>query len=49
MSGAPLDPELVCKARIEEIEYITSMNLYDKVPIEQCWQVTGKGHIDKMD
>ena len=45
VSGAPLDPAEVRRARLEEIEYIRTMNLYTKVPIEQCWGQTRKGPI----
>lgn len=49
-SGAPLDPEMVYKARIENVEYIRKMKLYDKVPKYECWKETGMGaHIHKMD
>ena len=34
VSGAPLDPEQVYKARMEEVTFIREMGLYDKVPIE---------------
>ena len=42
VSGALLDPEQVYKARLEEVEYIRGMKLYDEVPNDECWQVTGK-------
>ena len=45
VSGAPLDPEKVHAARMEEIEFIRGIGLYDKVPIEECWRNTGKGPI----
>ena len=36
VSGAELDPKLVKKARLEEIEYVKAMHFYTKVPISQC-------------
>ena len=45
VSGSPLDPEKVYAARMEKIEFIRGMGLYDKVPIEECWRNTGKGPI----
>ena len=40
-SGAELDPQEVERAMIAEIEYFKSMGVYEKVPIEECWSVTG--------
>ena len=34
VSGAELKPELVKKARQEEMQYVRKMRLYDKVPVE---------------
>ena len=45
VSGAELNPELVMKARREEIEYVRKMNLYTKVPISQCYEITKKAPI----
>ena len=45
VSGAPLDPEKVYEARMEEVNFTRGMGLYDKVPIDECWQNTGKGPI----
>ena len=45
VSGAELDPKRVYKARMEEVQFIRNMNLYDKVPIAECWSVTGKAPI----
>lgn len=42
VSGAYLDPREVIKARLAEVDYIRKMNLYTKVPIAECWKVTGK-------
>ena len=45
VSGAPLKPELVIKARQEEMEYFRKMGVYCKVSIEECRSKTGKGPI----
>ncbi len=45
VSGAPLDPKEVYRARKEEVKFIQDMNLYDKVPVEECWKNTGKAPI----
>ena len=45
VSGAALDPKEVRRARSEEIEYVHKMELYEKVPVEECWNVTGKNPI----
>ena len=45
VSGAPLDPNKVFEARMEEVEFIRGMGLYDKVPVEECWKNTCKGPI----
>ena len=45
VSGAPLDPQEVQRARREEIEYVHTMNLYDKVLINEAYQQIGKGPI----
>ena len=42
VSGAELDPKEVKRARAEEVEYVRKMKLYNKVPIEECYQKTGK-------
>ena len=42
VSGAYLDPQMVKKARAEEVEYVRSMKLYTKVPIKECLAKTGK-------
>ena len=44
-SGGELDPQLVRQARRSEIEYFKDMNVYCKVPIEECWEVTGANPI----
>ena len=42
ISGKELDPELVKRARVEEIEEFNKHRVYVKVPIEECIRVTGK-------
>ena len=44
-SGARLKPELTRKARLEEIAYFRAMEVYEKVPIEECWEQTGQAPI----
>ena len=44
-SGAPLKPELMRQARRDEIDYFKKMNVYQKVPVHEAWQETGKGPI----
>ena len=43
--GARLKPELMRRARRDEIAYFKEMEVYEKVPIEECWKETGKGPI----
>ena len=45
VSGATLEPKEVRGARSEEIKYVRDMGLYEKVPIEQCYNKTGKAAI----
>ena len=45
VSGAQLDPKVAKLARQEEIDYIHKMNLYTKVPVQECHQKAGKGTI----
>ena len=40
VSGAALDPKEAKRARREEIEYVHKMQLYDKVPVEECLRMT---------
>ena len=42
MSTDFLDPMLVRKAREDEMSYVKSYQVYEKVPIEQCLRDTGK-------
>ena len=41
-SGARLKPELMRRVRRDEIAYFKEMEVYEKVPIEECWKETGK-------
>ena len=41
VSGEMLDPKMVRKARMEEVDYIRKSNLYTKVPIQECIEKTG--------
>ena len=45
VSGKPLDPELVKKARQEEIGFFRRKGVHKKVPIEEAWKNTGKSPI----
>ena len=45
LSGEPLDTERVIRARAEEIAEFRKREVYDKVPISQCWERTGKAPI----
>ena len=45
ISGEPLSTERVIRARLEEIEEFRKREVYDKVPIRQCWERTGKAPI----
>ena len=41
-TGASLDAKKVKDARQLEMEYHDKMHVFDKVPIAQCWERTGK-------
>ena len=45
MSGELLDTQLVKMARNEEMIEVRKHKLYDKVPIQECWEMTGKAPI----
>ena len=45
MSGKRLKPDLVKQARTEELAEFKAFKVYDKVNIEECWEVTGKDPI----
>ena len=38
MSGKKLIPELVKKARREELGEVAKHGVYKKVPLEECWK-----------
>ena len=42
ITGAPLDPELVERARSDELAWVRKQCVYRKVPIEQCLSTTGR-------
>ena len=41
-TGEPLDAKNVKEARQLEMKYYDKMHVFDKVPISQCWERTGK-------
>ena len=41
-TGESLDAKKVKEARQLEMEYYDKMHVFDKVPIAQCWEITGK-------
>ena len=41
-TGKILDPELVVAARAEEVGYMSKIKLYEKVPVTEAWEKTGK-------
>merc|ERR1711873_169630 len=45
LSGKPLNPELVKRARLEEMGELAKHRVYEKVPISECWNKTGSGPI----
>ena len=46
VSGAQLNTAKVKAARAEEVKVIHDFNVYDKVPVAECWSETGKPPID---
>ena len=44
-TGESLDAKKVKEARQLEMEYYDKMHVFDKVPIAQCWERTGKAHL----
>ena len=42
VTGKPLKPELVQKARQGEVDELERLEVFDKVPIDECWRNTGK-------
>ena len=45
VSGARLIPEQVAAASKDEINYFKERGVYEKVPVSECWEKTGKGPI----
>ena len=45
-TGAPLRTEAVLEARKEELRWIHKQRIYEKVPLEECYEVTGRKPID---
>jgi len=45
LSDKELNPKLINKARAEEMREFAKQNVYEKVPIEECWANTGKDPI----
>ena len=41
-TGNLLDPALAREARLEEIAFMKKIGLYEEVPVEECWEKTGK-------
>ena len=48
VTGKQLDSAGVRKARLEEIGHVHNVKMYTKVPIQQCWDRTGKAPISWM-
>lgn len=42
VTGAPLKTSLVEEARREEMEYVRGRKIYTKVPIQRCFEATGR-------
>ena len=45
VTGKLIKTELVLKARAEQLEEVRKFNVYGKVPIQNCWNDTGKDPI----
>lgn len=45
VSGKPLNAKLVEAARAEELDYAKRYNVWDLVPVQECWNRTGAGPI----
>ena len=45
VNGSPLDPDMVRAARMEEIQFYRRMGVYVKVPLEECYQQTGRAPV----
>ena len=44
-TGEYLDPELARRARLEEIQFMKKIGLFEEVPVEQCCEMIGKDPI----
>ena len=44
-TGEELDPVLVSQARAEEIAEVNKHKVYEKRPLQECWDVTGKAPV----
>ena len=42
ITGEPLPANLARAARAEEIAFMLDWRVWDEVPVEECYQVTGK-------
>ena len=42
ISGKPLNPRLVAQARADEIRGVVAHNVWTKVPVQECYDNTGK-------
>ena len=45
MTGDMLDKDLMTQAREEEMQEFRRHNVYVKVPLEECWEKTGRDPI----
>ena len=45
VTGQALDPALMVKVRKDKIEYFRSVGVYEKVDVQECWNVTDKAPI----
>jgi hypothetical protein len=43
VSGEKMDAEGVRKARREEIDFIESRGIWERVPVSMCWEKLGRG------
>lgn len=45
VSGKALNSKLVAEAKAEELDYAARYNVWDLVPVSECWRETGAGPI----
>jgi hypothetical protein len=45
ITGAKLDPQKVFEAHRVEMEFMTTLNVWDVVPVDECWAETGRAPI----